>query len=250
MTINFSQAVILAGGLGKRLHPLTKSIPKPLAPVNNVPFLDYIIQLLIDNNFKKILILVGYKKNLIIERYKNLKAIKVQFSFAETFHDTGSRLLRSQELLDDYFMLLYGDNYFPLQLLKLKSNFIKKNALVTTTVFNNVKGTGEYGWRNNIEVDKNGKVISYNKKLNNSSANGVDIGFFLVSKKALNFKIKDNISFENDILKNLIKKERLYAYCTNEQYYYVTNFESLKNFEKVAIKQNIEYLNIKDFNIG
>ena len=62
MTINFSQAVILAGGLGKRLHPLTKSIPKPLAPVNNVPFLDYIIQLLIDNNFKKILILVGYKK--------------------------------------------------------------------------------------------------------------------------------------------------------------------------------------------
>ena len=174
----------------------------------------------------------------------------MQFSFAETFHDTGSRLLQSQELLDDYFMLLYGDNYFPLQLLKLKSNFIKKNALVTTTVFNNVKGTGEYGWRNNIEVDKNGKVISYNKKLNNSSANGVDIGFFLVSKKALNFKIKDNISFEKDILKNLIKKERLYAYCTNEQYYYVTNFESLKNFEKVAIKQNIKYLNKKDFNIG
>ena len=124
MTINFSQAVILAGGLGKRLHPLTKSIPKPLAPVNKVPFLDYIIQLFINKNFKKILILVGYKKNLIIERYKNLKAIKVQFSFAETFHDTGSRLLRSQELLDDYFMLLYGDNYFPLQLLKLKSNFI------------------------------------------------------------------------------------------------------------------------------
>ena len=248
MTINFSQAVILAGGLGKRLHPLTKSIPKPLAPVNNVPFLDYIIQLLIDNNFKKILILVGYKKNLIIERYKNLKAIKVQFSFAETFHDTGSRLLRSKELLDDYFMLLYGDNYFPFQLLKLKSNFIKKNALVTTTVFNNVKGTGEYGWRNNIEVDKNGKVISYNKDANNSSANGVDIGFFLVSKKALNFKIKDNISFENNILLDLIKKEKLYAYCTNKQYYYVTNFESLKNFEKIVIKKKIKNLNKKYFN--
>ena len=86
------------------------------------------------------------------------------------------------------------------------------------------------------------KCHDYNKKLNNSSANGVDIGFFLVSKKALNFKIKDNISFEKDILKNLIKKERLYAFCTNEQYYYITNFENLKNFEKVAIKQNFKYL--------
>jgi len=248
MQINFSQAVILAGGLGKRLHPLTKSIPKPLAQVNNIPFLDYLIQLLIDNQFKKILILVGYKKNLIIERYKRLNNIEVQFSFAEPFYDTGSRLIKSQKFLDEYFMLLYGDNYFQFQLSKLKSNFIDKKALITTTVFNNLKGTGEYGWKNNIEVNKDGKVIKYDKKRNNLSANGVDIGFFLVSKKALNFKIKKNISFEKDILEDLVQKEKVYAYCTNKQYYYLTNFESLKNFEKVAIKKNIKHLNKKHFN--
>ena len=44
------KVIILAGGFGTRLSEYTKSIPKPLAPVNNVPFLDYIIQLLINNN--------------------------------------------------------------------------------------------------------------------------------------------------------------------------------------------------------
>ena len=63
-----------------------------------------------------------------------------------------------------------------------------------------------------------------------------------------NFDIKDNVSFENDIVKDLIKKEKLYAYCTNKQYYYLTNFESLKNFEKIAIRQNIKHLNTKNFN--
>lgn len=57
-----NQAVILAGGKGKRLLPLTKNLPKPMAPINNVPFLSYLIYSLKQQGIKKILILVGYKK--------------------------------------------------------------------------------------------------------------------------------------------------------------------------------------------
>jgi NDP-sugar pyrophosphorylase family protein len=63
------QAVILAGGKGKRLLPLTKNIPKPMAIVNNVPFLSYLIYALKKKGIKKILILVGYKSKKIINFY-------------------------------------------------------------------------------------------------------------------------------------------------------------------------------------
>ena len=53
---NIDQAVILAGGLGKRLRPLTNSIPKPMTIVNRYPFLDYIIRSIVDIKIKNILI--------------------------------------------------------------------------------------------------------------------------------------------------------------------------------------------------
>ena len=66
-----NQAVILAGGMGKRLLPLTKNLPKPMAPINNIPFLSYLIFTLKKQGIKKILILVGYKSKKIINFYKN-----------------------------------------------------------------------------------------------------------------------------------------------------------------------------------
>ena len=62
---NINQAVILAGGLGKRLRPLTNSIPKPMTMVNRYPFLDYLIRSIVDINIKNILILTGYKSQII-----------------------------------------------------------------------------------------------------------------------------------------------------------------------------------------
>ena len=74
MDKNITQAVILAGGRGERLRPLTDSIPKPMAPINGVPFLDYLINSVIQAGIGKILILLGYKADLIADRYKKLKA--------------------------------------------------------------------------------------------------------------------------------------------------------------------------------
>ena len=65
------QAVILAGGRGERLRPITDKVPKPMALINKIPFLDYLISSLIKVKIKKILILVGYKSETIISRYKN-----------------------------------------------------------------------------------------------------------------------------------------------------------------------------------
>ena len=235
---NPKQAVILAGGRGERLRPLTDSIPKPMAPVNGAPFMDYLIHSIVQAGVEKILILLGYKAEVITDRYKSMKNITIEFSYGSVEDQTGRRVLNSYDLLDEHFLLMYGDNYWPIELKKMWSNYQQLNACVTTTIFSNKKGTGEYGFGNNVVVGDNSMVINYDKKRETDAANGVDIGYFLVTKDALDSDMSENVSFEVDILQKLIQQKQLGAYVTDNQYYYITNMQSLKGFENATKANN------------
>lgn len=239
-----SQAVILAGGKGKRLLPLTKNLPKPMAPINNTPFLSYLISSLQKKGIKKILILVGFKSKKIINFYSNNKDIPINFSYSSTKSDTGKRIIEAYKLLDDEFLLLYGDNYWVPNIAKMYKKFKTKKALVSTTVFNNKLGTAEYGKQNNIYVKKNSLVEKYDKSRREKKLNGVDIGFFIIKKKFLKiFKEKNiNYSLENDFLLHAIKLKKLVAYQTNRQYFSITNLKMLKKFEKISKKRKFNYI--------
>lgn len=243
------QAVILAGGQGERLKPLTNTIPKPMAPVNELPFLDYLIYSIIRAGIKDILILVGYKSEIIIERYKTISGVKIDFSFASETYNTGKRLINAYSKLNNHFLLMYGDNYWPIEINKMWENYKKLQVEVSTTVFSNTKGTGEYGFENNVVVSKNNLVSNYDKERKTREANGVDIGYFIVSKKSINPNIKDNISYEENILPELIKQNMLGAFSTNKQYYYITNIRTLKNFEREVLLNNFLPLPKKYFEV-
>lgn len=247
MNNKITQTVILAGGRGERLKPLTNHIPKPMAPINGIPFLDYLIKSITSTGINQILILLGYKSEAIISRYKNIKNINIEFSLGNEDDQTGRRVLNAYEKLQDYFLLVYGDNYWPIELDSMWNNYQKTGSKVSTTVFSNKNGTGEYGFENNIVVRKDGQVINYDKERNSLEANGIDIGYFIVKKEALDPKISENISFEVDMLPQFIYQKKLYAYVTNIQYYYITNLKNLKDFEKSALKNNFTPLHQKLF---
>ena len=247
--LNLQQAVILAGGRGERLRPLTDELPKPMAPINGIPFLDYLIQSIVLSGIKKILILVGYKSEVIMSRYRNIKDITIEFSLGTEEDQTGRRVLNAYEQLDDHFMLMYGDNYWPIELQDMWSNYQNSNAQISTTVFSNKKGTGEYGYENNVVVGDDGVVIKYDKKRKTGEANGVDIGYFLVSKKTLNPNLSDNVSFEEDMLPQYISKNQLAAYVTDTQYYFITNIQTLKDFENAAVTNEFLSLPKKYFGV-
>ena len=237
MSRNINQAVILAGGRGERLIPLTDSMPKPMAPINGVPFLDYLIYSIVQVGIKNILILLGYKADVIVDRYNSMRDISIEFSYGSVNDQTGRRVLNAYDQLDDYFLLMYGDNYWPIELDAMSSNYQKLNASVTTSVFSNKIGTGEYGFGNNVVVSDNNYVVQYDKKRETFNANGIDIGYFLAAKNTLDPEMPGNVSFEIDILPELIAKKQLGAYVTDTQYYYITNMQTLKDFE-VAAKTN------------
>lgn len=240
--IKLNQAVVLAGGRGERLRPLTDEIPKPLVAVNGAPFLDYLINSVIQGGIKHILILTGYKGEAIIKRYEKLahEGIEIECFPGRAEDHTGRRLLNARRLLDNYFLLLYGDNYWPMELKQMLNLYDEKKTKVLTTVFTNKRGTGEYGYENNISVGKDKLVRAYNKSRKSSGLNGVDIGYFIVNKNILNLGINENISFEEHILPRLILKKQLTAYLTDKQYYYITNLGSLKNFESAVAERGFE----------
>ncbi len=237
-----SQAVILAGGRGERLRPLTDHLPKPMAPINGIPFLDYLIQSIVDAGITHIVLLLGYKAAKVLDRYGQGvgDGIKIDFSVGSVDDLTGRRLLNAYDLLEDKFLLMYGDNYWPIAIDNMQRLYASKEAKVLTTVFRNQHGTGEYGHSNNVEVSQNAFVKRYDKKRLSQGLNGVDIGYFIVDKECLTPHEKGNVSFEEDILPDFIAKQQLIAYMTDTQYYYITNTRSLKTFEVVVEQENFQ----------
>lgn len=235
------QAVILAGGKGKRLLPLTKNLPKPMVPINNTPFLSYLIYYLKKKGIKKILILVGYKYKKIVNYYRENTNIPIKFCYSSVNSDTGKRVIDAYKFLDDEFMLLYGDNFWIPNINKMYKKFKMSRALISTTVFSNKFGKAEYGKENNVYVKKSSFVQEYDKLRGNKKLNGVDIGFFIVQKKFLKLlkKRNKNYSFENDILTKAIELKKLIAYRTDRQYYSITNFKMLKKFEVICKKKKL-----------
>jgi histidinol-phosphate phosphatase family protein len=224
------QAVILAGGEGTRLRPLTNRVPKPMVIVNNRPFLEYLIDMLKENGISEVVLLLGYLPEKITQYFGDGQnfGVNIKYSIGEVSDKTGTRIKNAGHLLDDVFFLMYGDNYWPLNLERLLKFYNEHKILASTTVYANKDGKGEYGAKNNIYVDDDGYVVKYDKSRKDENLNGVDIGFFIVSKKVLELMPNHDFSFEEEILPLLVDKRQLSGYRTEHRYYYISTPESLK----------------------
>ena len=94
------QAVILCGGLGTRLRPITNSIPKPMVEINNIPFLWYLLDKISENGIKRFLILTGYLGDKIQTYFGDGKDFNWTINYSHGPYDwnTGRRLWEAKDL--------------------------------------------------------------------------------------------------------------------------------------------------------
>lgn len=104
------KAVILAAGEGKRLRPFTETMPKVMLPVANKPILEYVFDAVKNCGIDEIIVVVGYKKEVIMEYFKNYKDIKITYVVQEKQLGTAHALLQAKNNLNDSFIVLSGDN--------------------------------------------------------------------------------------------------------------------------------------------
>jgi D-glycero-D-manno-heptose 1,7-bisphosphate phosphatase len=230
------QAVILAGGKGERLRPLTLDKPKPMVPVAGRPFLLHLTELLKKNGIEEIVMLLGYMPEKITEYFGDGSGfgIKINYSVGSPDDETGTRIKNARHLLDDHFLLMYGDNYWPLNLKEIADSYFQKGKMAIMTAYNNKDGKGEYGYNNNLKILENGIVSEYLKDgySADKSYNAIDIGCFILSNKVCDLMDSGNFSFQREILPRLIKKGELAGYLVDHPYYPITDVGKLKTAEK------------------
>lgn len=220
------QAVILAGGKGTRLRPLTCQMPKSMVPIHGKPFLQHQFELIKSFGINEVLLLVSYLGEQIEEYFDNGSkfGLSIEYSYEEIPLGTGGALKNAEDKLAKEFLLLNGDTFLPIDYRKLISYSHRYNKIGVITVYNN----SEKIVPNNIAIGKSNLVIGYNKK-DSKGMTHVDAGVMVFKKDVIDLIPKDQIcSLEEEIFHKLIKVRKLLAFPTDKRFYDMGNFEKLE----------------------
>lgn len=226
MNQKINQAVILAGGYGTRLKPFTDTNPKPMFPIENKPFLEYIIEQIKSFEIDNILILLGYKPEKIMSYFQDgfKWNINITYSITPVEYETGLRIKEAKDLMENKFLLLYCDNYCPVDFKVLEDFYQKNDALLQFTAY---KNSDNYT-NSNLKIADDGLVEVYDKKRIEPNLQGVDIGYAIVDKSVLSLIPDENCNFEAVAYPELVKQKKLYAYVTEHRYYSIGSWERIE----------------------
>jgi histidinol-phosphate phosphatase family protein len=213
------QAVILAGGRGTRLKPLTDTRPKPMVEILGKPFLAYQLDQLRDQGFRQVLLLLGYLPEVVQDYCGDGRrwGLNIEYSVSAAEDETARRIKLAEPLLAPYFLLLYCDNYWPMQIDKMWSRFVTAGAPAMITVYTNKDGYT----RNSVRVDQKGYVTVYDKTSRTPDLQGVEISYALMNKSVIERLPDTNTSVEEALYTRLAERRQLLAYVTDHRYYSV-----------------------------
>ena len=218
------QVVIFAGGLGTRLRPITNTIPKPMIKFHGKPFLEYLVEQVKNQGIKKILLLLGYLPDIIQKHFQDGKkfGISIEYSVSEVENDTGTRLKKAKNKIDDIFYMMYCDNYCPLDFYVMYKSFTKNDLWGQLTVY----GNKDKYTKDNIRI-RDSIVEEYDKTRLMEKLSGVEIGYAIFKKHILDLIPEGNVNFEKTVYPKLVKSRKLGGFVTDHRYYSVSSHERL-----------------------
>jgi D-glycero-D-manno-heptose 1,7-bisphosphate phosphatase len=220
-----TQAVVFAGGRGERLRPFTDIRPKPMIEIHGKPFLEYIIEMLRGQGVEHVLLLLGYLPEVVRDHFGDGSrwGLKIEYSVTPVEINTGLRIKLAERLLDDVFLLLYCDNYWPMRLDRMWQRFLDAGAPAMLTVYTNQDGYT----KDSLRVDADGFVSLFDKQHSSPGLKGVEISYGIFKKELLSLVPDGNVSFEETLYPMLAERHELAAYVTQHRYYSVGSVQRL-----------------------
>lgn len=229
--------MILAAGLGLRLRPLTKLLPKSMMPISNKPLLEYIIRYLKLSGINDIIINLHYLPKIIKSLFKdgNSLGIRINYSIEKEILGTAGGIKAAELFLKDSpFFVINSDIAFELDFDDVLQ-FHKKNNALITMVLRKDKNVKKYGV---IEIDPSCKIRTF---LDYSNSPGHDTylktmftGIALFDPDALKeFPNKGYCDISKDIYPNLLKKGLpLFGYVTDKYWMDIGTPKSYLSLQK------------------
>jgi NDP-sugar pyrophosphorylase family protein len=218
------QAIILAGGIGKRLRPITDYVPKPLISLSNIPIIERQIRYLKKFGVKEIIVCTGYKTEMI-ENFlavKNNLGVKIKFSIEKTPLGTGGAIKQAgSSIKEKSFFVLNGDTITNIDLNQLSK---KQNSIAS------IELKTKFGV---MEIE-NDRVIKFKEKKEIPNI-WMNAGIYHLQKEILQDLPKKG-DIEKTVFPDYAKKGKLTTVKFKNVMWY--SIDSFKDIEECSLELN------------
>lgn len=212
--VTFKEAIVLAGGFGTRLQSVVKDTPKPMAPVKGRPFLTYVLDYLIEYQYDKVILSVGYLHEQIEEYFGNrYKSLEIEYAVENEPLGTGGGILNAMsKCTTDNVLVINGDTLFKVDLNAFNRFHLEKKGLLTIAL-REVEDVSRYG---SVTIGDDSMIILFTEKESTEGRGLINGGIYLINKKLFEKYPKEGrFSFEKDLMEKLYRREQFFAMPSN-----------------------------------
>jgi mannose-1-phosphate guanylyltransferase len=201
------KAVILAGGEGTRLRPLTLTRPKPLMPVAGKPCIEYVIRALLKAGLKDLIVTAGYKAQMLKDTLDDASGFgaNIDFSFEQTPMGTAGAVKKVAQKLDGTFVVASGDVLADVNF-KALVDFHKKKKAMATMALTKVDDPCQFGI---VGLDKQGRIVKFKEKPRPEDvfSNLINAGIYVLEPEVLDLVPKDTMfDFSKNTFPQVLEK--------------------------------------------
>lgn len=235
------KAIIIAGGFGTRLRPLTYNTPKAIMPVANVPFLLHQIELIKKYGIKEVIINLHYLSDSIKKALRGVKGVKLYYSIEKKPLGTAGAVKNAEEFFDDEPMVVFnGDILTDLNLREL-INFHKAKKAKATLTLARVEDPTTYGL---VLMAKDKRIKEFIEKPNweRVTTNTINAGIYVLDPKIFReVPFRTEYSFERQLFPKLLQEgKRLYGYETAAYWLDIGNPVKYMEAHRAILRQEVE----------
>ncbi len=206
------EAIILAGGFGTRLQAVVNDVPKPMAPINNEPFLNYIFDYLKNYNIEHVVLSTGYLSEKISEYYKTeYKGIKISYTKeVEPLGTGGGIRLALEKCFTDNVLVLNGDSFFDVDL----NSYYKQHSLLKSNcslALRKVNNAARYG---TIKLEDTFIIKAFKEKDSAELPGLINGGVYILNRELfLNETLANKVfSIEKDFFEKRINQLKIFGF--------------------------------------
>ena len=237
------RAVLMAGGSGTRLRPLTCDLPKPMVPVLNRPIAEHIINLLKRNNITEIIATLYYLPDVMRDYFQDGSDFGVEMTYAveeEQPLGTAGSVKNIQQWLDDTFITISGDAITDFDL-KAAIAFHREKKSKATLILTRVPNPVEFGV---VITDEDGKINRFLEKpsLSEIFSDTVNTGTYILEPEVLDYLPENEESdFSKDLFPLLLEKgEPIYGYIAEGYWCDVGHLEAYREAQYDGLAKKVK----------
>jgi NDP-sugar pyrophosphorylase family protein len=223
------QCIILAGGLGTRMRPLTETCPKTLLPVNDRPFAHHQLHWLATQGVTEAVYAIGHQGHLIREYWASeTPPVPIRYiDEGNQLRGTGGaiRLALDQGALEKSFLVIYGDSFLPVEFAPIWQAFHSSSKPALMTVLRN-----EGRWDRSNALYENGRVVLYDKTAS-AAMRYIDYGLSAF-RRHLFENIPDRVFDLSTLFHDLSLKGELAGFEVHERFYEIGSQAGLADLEE------------------